>query len=74
MQKRHSLTDFGKKVRKRQIDLGITQVELAELVRLETGCFMDPQYLQKILCGIRRSPKTVLALEKILSIQESEVL
>lgn len=70
MKKRHILTEFGKKVRKKQIDLGISQVELADIVRRETGCFMDPQYLQKILNGTRSSPKTVKVLEKILEIEK----
>lgn len=45
--KQQKLTPFGKKVRKRLIDKGMTQVELAALL----GC--NKQYIHKILVGER---------------------
>lgn len=54
MKKRQSkLTPFGKEVRKKLIDKGMTQVELATLI----GC--TKQYVYKILCG-ERSGKNIL--------------
>ena len=47
--KQMELTAFGKQVKKRLIDKGMTQVELAALI----GC--NKQYLHKILCVVERS-------------------
>ena len=65
---KNTLTDFGKAVRKRQIDMNISQVELADMVRKETGKYMSTQYLQNILSGTRNCPAAVHALKKILHI------
>lgn len=56
------LTPFGKKVKKRLIDIGMTQVELAALV----GC--NKQYLHKILCGERSGQKYLDDIAKALEI------
>ncbi len=66
---KHRLTDFGKRVRKRQIDLDITQVELAKMVEEKTKLRVEPTYLQKILNGQRSSQKIVDALIDILDIE-----
>lgn len=51
--KQQKLTPFGKKVRKRLIDKGMTQVELAALL----GC--NKQYIHKILVGERSGKKYI---------------
>lgn len=61
--KRTGLTPFGKKVRKRLIDRGMTQVELAALL----GC--SKQYLHKILAGERSGRKYMEAIARILGIE-----
>lgn len=66
---KHGLTNFGKKVRKRQIDLDITQVELAKMVEEKTKLRVEPTYLQKILNGQRSSQKIVDALIDILDLE-----
>lgn len=64
MKKRQSkLTPFGKEVRKRLIDKGMTQVELATLI----GC--KKQYVYKILCGERSGEKYIEEIAKILDIK-----
>lgn len=61
--KQMKLTPFGTKVRKKLIDLGMTQVELAALV----GC--NKQYLHKILCGERSGQKYMEQIAKLLDIE-----
>lgn len=64
--KQMKLTPFGTKVRKKLIDLGMTQVELAALV----GC--NKQYLHKILCG-ERSGKKKKYFDEILKVLDIEI-
>lgn len=61
--KQMKLTPFGTKVRKKLIDLGMTQVELAALV----GC--NKQYLHKILCGERSGQKYLDEISRVLDIE-----
>ena len=63
--RRAGLTPFGKKVKKRLIDKGMTQVELAALV----GC--GKQYLHKILTGERSGRKYMGEIARILEIDEA---
>lgn len=62
MAKQIRLTSFGRKVRKRLIDMNMTQVELAALI----GC--NKQYIHKILCGERSGGKYIEKIAKILDI------
>ena len=57
--KQQKLTPFGKKVRKRLIDKGMTQVELAALL----GC--NKQYIHKILVGERSGKKYIEEIEDL---------
>lgn len=54
------LTPFGVEVKKRLIDLNMTQVELA--LRVGTS----NQYLNKILCGERSGKKYIEKISEIL--------
>lgn len=58
------LTPFGKKVKKRLIDLGMTQVELAEKVGI------TDKYLYKILHGNRSGDKYIEKIRSILGMEE----
>lgn len=62
------MTDFGKQVYKRKIDLGISQQELVQMIRNKTGKYMDEQYLRKILTGQRKSEVTERAIREVLGI------
>lgn len=64
--KQMRLTSFGAAVRKRLIDLDMTQVELAALI----GC--DKQYLYKILCGKRSGKRKYI--EKISKVLDIEIV
>ena len=63
MARKVKLTPFGKKVKKKLIDIGMTQVELANLV----GC--NKQYLYKILRGVRSGKKYIEEISRILDIE-----
>ncbi len=58
------LTPFGKKVKKRLIDMGMTQVELAGRVGITT------KYLSKILHGHRSGSKYMEKIKSILKMDD----
>lgn len=63
------MTDYGKAVRKRLIDLGKTQAWLAAEIAQETGMACDPTYLSKVLSGARKAKRAKAAIEKILDME-----
>lgn len=63
-----ALTDFGKQIKKRLIDLDKNQVWLIGQVREMTGLYFDNSYLYKIQTGQISTPSIVGAIRKILSI------
>lgn len=65
------LTDFGKRVKYRLVDLERTQEWLQEQVREKTGLFVDSSYMYKILAGQRAAPKIVKAISEILGLEGS---
>lgn len=67
---KHPYTEFGKNVRKVQIDLGISQVQLCRLLEEKTGLRIEPTYLQKILTGQRQGASIKRALEQLLNVKE----
>lgn len=46
-----AMSDFGKEIKKRLIDLGETQEWLIEQVRERTGDYFDGSYLWRIMVG-----------------------
>lgn len=59
------LTPFGRRVKKRLIDMGMTQVELASMLGT------NRQYVNKILCGERSGKKYVGEISKLLKIENA---
>ncbi len=62
------LTEYGVTVKKRLIDLNMTQTSLAASVRDKTGLYVDGGYLHKILTGERKAPNVVSAINEILDL------
>lgn len=62
------MTNFGKTVRKRLIDLDKTQDWLAAQVE-GTGIPCEKTYLSKILNGARKGKQVKAAIEKILDLE-----
>lgn len=63
-------TDFGKKVKKKLIDIDKRQNWLIDEVKKRTGMFLDVSYFQKIMRGERNPQKIVTAICEILDIEE----
>ena len=64
----NTLTEFGKTIKKRLIDMNKNQVWLIEQVREETGLYFDSSYLYKISTGRLATPSIVGAIRKILDL------
>lgn len=60
--------DFGKKIKKKLIDIDQTQNWLIEEVRMDTGKYFDSSYLYKILTGELTTPSIISSISKILEI------
>lgn len=63
-----NITDFGKEVKKKLVDIGQPQTWLEAEIRERTGLFVDNGYLYKIFTGQRNAPKIVEAIKEILDI------
>ena len=61
-------TEFGLCVKKRLLDLGMTQKELEQIVSERTGLFVDAGDMYKILSGQREAPKISEAIRDVLQI------
>lgn len=64
------LSEFGKDISKRLIDLSKPQTWLIEEVRNKTGLYFDDSYMYKIKTGQLSTPKIVQAIRDILDIQD----
>lgn len=64
------LSEFGKDISKRLIDLSKPQTWLIEEVRNKTGLYFDDSYMYKIKTGQLSTPKIVQAIFEILDIQD----
>jgi hypothetical protein len=62
------ITDYGKAIRMRLVELNQTQEWLIESVRERTGLYFDSSYLYKILTGRLSTPKVVEAINEILGV------
>lgn len=66
------LTDFGKTIEKRLIDLGKPKKWLIEQVCKKTGLYFDDSYLYKIRTGKLTTPSVVAAINEILELPGKE--
>ena len=64
------LTQFGKDIKYRLVDMNKTQAWLMERVTEQTGLYMDSSYMYKILTGQLATPKVVAAIRSILELPE----
>ena len=63
-----NISEYGKTIKVRLVELGVDQNWLIEQVRNKTGLYFNSSYLHKILCGTEK-PKTITAaIDEILSI------
>ena len=66
------LSLFGKKIKKRLVDIGKTQAWLIDQVRETTGLYFDRSYMHKIQTGQLTTPKIVSAICEILDLPEQD--
>ncbi len=60
------ITEFGKQVKRRLIDIEKPQTWLIDQVKAGTGLYFDDSYLYKIFTGQRNAPIIVQAIREIL--------
>lgn len=65
---RKKLCDFGKKIKKKLVDINQTQVWLIEKVKEDTGLYFDRSYLHKIETGTSHPDTIIESIRKILNI------
>lgn len=65
------VTQFGKKIKKRLVDLDKNQSWLIDRVSEKTGLYFDRSYMNKIMKGQLYTPKIVQAICEILDISDT---
>ena len=68
-----SLTEFGKDIKRKLIDLGKNQKWLQDEVTARTGLYCDSSYLYKAMSGKYVSPNLIAAICEILELPEEKV-
>ena len=63
------MTDFKKKVKRRLIDLGVTQRWLIAEIKSRTDMYCDNSVLKKIYDGTLHSPTIIAAINEILGLE-----
>ena len=64
----NQLSEFGKQVKKKLIDLNKSQTWVIEEVNKKTGLYFDSSYMYKIQTGKKTTPKIMEAISEILDI------
>ena len=65
-----TLTEFGKQVKIKLIQMDKPQKWLNEEVIKRTGLYFDDSYLHRIVTGKNSNPKIVRAIKEILEIED----
>ena len=65
-----TLTEFGKQVKIKLIQMDKPQKWLNEEVIKRTGLYFDDSYLHRIVTGKNNNPKIVSAIKEILEIED----
>lgn len=68
----NTLSSFGMAVKVAMLKRGMKQVELIELVKQDTGLFVDDSYMYKILHGERKPKVLIDSIKKILELKEDD--
>ena len=63
------LCQFGKKIKKRLVDINQTQEWLIRKVQEDTNLFFDSSYLYKVLIGKSNNAKIKSSISKILNFE-----
>ena len=66
------MTEYGKTIKKRLLDMDRPQKWLIDEVNKETGLYFDRSYLTKIANGAKTAPRIVKAINRLLEIEGGE--
>ena len=66
------ITEFGKEVKKRLIDMDKKQTWLIEQVQERTGLYFDDSYLSKIFNGKLTTPGIIQAIREIMDMTDEQ--
>lgn len=64
------ISDFGKAIKHRLVDMEKNQAWLIEEVKADTGLYFDSSYMTKILNGTIHTPRIVDSICKVLDIRK----
>ena len=67
-----NVTDYGKRIRMRLVELNKSQKWLVNEVKERTGLYFDSSYLNKIMNGSEKSVNITSAINEILEIEEAQ--
>ena len=65
------MTEYGKIVKKKLVDIDKTQVWLIKEVKSRRNCYLNSAYLSHLLSGERNAPAIKAEINKILEIEEN---
>ena len=65
------ITDYGKSIKHRLIDIDKSQKWLIEEVQKRTGLYFDTSYMGKIMVGKEKNRKIITAINEILGLDEA---
>lgn len=71
--KKGKITQYGKEIKKKLVDIDKTQTWLIEKVKEKTGLYFDDSYLYKIMTGTNRPQKIIMVINEVLEISGPEV-
>lgn len=65
---KNPLTDYGKEIKIKLLEIGKTQNWLIDELKIKTGMFVDCSVLNKVMTGRVQSKKLTKAINEILDI------
>lgn len=68
----NGITDYGKRIKMRLLELGKNQNWLIEQVSGRTGMYFDSGYMYKIMIGQNNSKNITKAIDEILGFEVTE--
>lgn len=66
------MTEFGKTIKKRLIDMDKSQAWLIEEIKARTGLYCDTSYLWKLMNGRANQPQIMAVIRDALDLPEDQ--
>ena len=68
----NGITDYGKRIKMRLLELGKNQNWLIEQVSERTGMYFDSGYMYKIMTGQNKSKNITKSIDEVLGFEVTE--